>query len=137
VVAVVRLVGQPETALGDVEEVAVRLPVVGVDVGAEEARAASALEVAEQMGQLRDRGEGVDPLQVTLAPSASTASSSMKSAYRSPIFWAFDPGSCVLDASSSMIARTRSSERSASITNGPHAERSAGISAVASQVPFT
>ncbi len=74
------------------------------------------------------------------APSASMRSSSMKLVNRSPIFWAFEPCSCAPSsparASLSMIARTRASDCSASSTNEPHADRSAGISVVSSQRPF-
>ena len=77
--AVVGLVGQPEAALGDVEEVAVGVAVVGVDVGAEQAVAADPLELAEERRQVahvaqaldrvdqrpqRPGAEGVDPLGV-------------------------------------------------------------------------
>ena len=48
VVAVVGLVGQAEPALGDVEEVAVGLAVVGVDVGPEQAVPAEPLELTEE-----------------------------------------------------------------------------------------
>ncbi len=69
-------------------------------------------------------------------PSSSTRSSSMKLAKRSPILWASPPATLPA-AQSSMISRTCSSAVSASITKGPHEERSPGISAVSSQVPLT
>ncbi len=61
----------------------------------------------------------------------------MKLVNRSPIFWALLPGSWVPAASSVMISRTRASDWSASATNAPHEERSAGMSVVSSQRPFT
>ena len=79
VVAVVGLVGQAEPALGDVEQVAVGLAVVGVDVGAEQAVPAEPLELTEEGGEVahvaqrghrlhersqRTGGEPVDPLGV-------------------------------------------------------------------------
>ena len=62
-VAVVGLVGQPEPALHQVEEVAVGVAVVGVDVGAEQAVAADPLELAEERRHVADvaqRRDGVD-----------------------------------------------------------------------------
>jgi hypothetical protein len=50
--AVVGLVRQPEAALHQVEQVAVGAPVVGVDVGAEQAVAADPLELAEERRQV-------------------------------------------------------------------------------------
>ena len=79
VVAVVGLVGQAEPALGDVEEVAVGLAVVGVDVRPEQAVAAEPLELTEERRQVahvaqpghrlderaqRAGAEPVDPLGV-------------------------------------------------------------------------
>src|SRR4051794_16572446 len=69
-------------------------------------------------------------------PSSSTRSSSMKLAKRSPIFFASLPPTFP-SAQASMISRTCSSAVSASITKGPHEDRSPGISAVSSQLPFT
>ena len=69
-------------------------------------------------------------------PSASTRSSSMKLANRSPILVASAP-STLPSAQPSMISRTCCSAASASITNGPQAARSLGISAVSSQEPLT
>ena len=78
-VAVVGLVRQPEPALRQVEQVAVGVAVVGVDVGAEQPVAAEPLELAEErrhvadVAQRRDRvdqrldrpgAEPVDPLGV-------------------------------------------------------------------------
>ena len=66
----------------------------------------------------------------------------MKLANRLPILRASSALSAVSPSSSpeaadSMISRTCSSAVSASITNGPHEERSLGISAVSSQAPLT
>ena len=52
VVAVVGLVGQAEPALHEVDDVALGVAVVVVDVGPEDAAAAGALELAEEAGQL-------------------------------------------------------------------------------------
>jgi hypothetical protein len=75
-------------------------------------------------------------------PTRSTRSVSMNDANRSPIFWASalrSPvvSSVALAARSSMIRWTCSSATSASCTNGPQLDRSAGMSASASQRPFT
>ena len=53
-VAVVGLVRQPEAALHQMEEVAVRVAVVGVDVGAEQPVAAEPLELAEERRHVAD-----------------------------------------------------------------------------------
>ncbi len=60
VVAVVGLVGKPQSALEDVEDVAVGVAVVGVDVGAEQAVAAESLELPEERRQVADVAQGVD-----------------------------------------------------------------------------
>ncbi len=79
VVAVVGLVRQPQPALDQVDQVAVGVAVVGVDVGTEEAAAAAALEAADVGGELlvvgnlgeacevggyRGGAQGLDPLLV-------------------------------------------------------------------------
>ena len=51
-VAVVGLVGQSEPALEEVDDVALGVAVVVVDVGAEQAAAAVALELAEEAGHV-------------------------------------------------------------------------------------
>ena len=55
VVAVVRLVGQPEAVLGEVRDVAVGLAAVGGDVQAEDAADADPLERAEGADERRRR----------------------------------------------------------------------------------
>ena len=76
-------------------------------------------------------------------PSRSIRSVSMNDANRSPIFCASafssvpSSLSVAILARSSMIAWTCSSATSASCTNGPQLDRSAGMSASASQRPLT
>ena len=142
--AVVALVGQPDAALDHVDDVAVGVAVVGVDVGAEQPAATAPLEEAEEGRPARRRRSGrrsrSSSGRIGVWPSCSTRSSSMKLANRSPIFRASSPLSGGPDRPrrrSSMISRTCCSAASASITNGPHEERSPGISAVSSQVPLT
>ena len=64
VLAVVGLVGQAGAALHDVDQVAGGVPVVGVDVGAEEAAAAAALEAADELDQGGQVGQRRDLLEV-------------------------------------------------------------------------
>ncbi len=61
--AVVALVGQPDPALQHVDDVALGVAVVGVDVGAEQPAATTTLEGAEETGQRPHVGEGLDLLQ--------------------------------------------------------------------------
>ena len=61
--AVVALVGQADAALDHVDDVAVGVAGVGVDVGPEQAAAAAALEGAEEGGEPGEVGERVDLLE--------------------------------------------------------------------------
>ena len=118
--AVVLLVGQPEAALADEHHVAVRVARVGLGLDVEEAAHALAGVPPDEAHELVDGAHGGDRgqrLARGCAPAASTASASMKLAYRSAIFWASlpgAPGSRVV-----MMSRTASSAASRSSTNAP------------------
>ena len=70
------------------------------------------------------------------APRLSIRSSSMKLVKASPILRSSSESPSPR-AQASMISRTFASTPSASSTNGPHEERSCGISVVSSQLPLT
>ena len=83
VLAVVGLVRQAEPALDEVEEVAVGLAVVGVDVRPEQAVAADPLELAEERREVADVAQPVDRVDQRAdgrVPSPAIASSSMNEA---------------------------------------------------------
>ena len=63
VVAVVRLVGQPEPALEQVDQVAVGVLRVGVDVGAEQPGPADPLELTEERREVADVAQPVDRVE--------------------------------------------------------------------------
>ena len=143
VVAPVGLVGQADAALEDVDEVAVAVAVVGVDVRPEEAGACRPARDGRRTRRAR-------PWSETAARAARSSSSGSRAAGLDGVL-VHERGPQVTDLlgrrslvgvlgsppHSSMIARTCSSAITASWEPEPQDERSEGISSVASQRPFT
>ena len=91
-VAVVRLVGQAEAGLAEVQQIAGRVLGVGVDVEADAAADAGLLQLPEHRGQ-RLGGRSAASMAASSSssgcrPRSATVCSSMKLAYRSPMRWA-------------------------------------------------
>ena len=135
---VVRLVRQPEPALAGEHHVAVRVARVGLGVHADQPVDPAAGRTGRAAGPARHRGDRIDRGEQRgqrRGARASTASASMKLAYRSAILASSDPGAP--SSSVVMMSRTASSAWSRSFMNAPASGLSAGISAVLSHAPLT